>query len=92
MKNKQKEWHHATKQTKKKKVLKNMGWGSGIRDPGSGKKLFRIPDTGVKKAPDPGSRIRIRNTDPGRYNLSAHTEYGMRATEISLFSECAELS
>jgi hypothetical protein len=36
--------------------------GSGIRDPGSGKNLFRIPDPGVKKAPDPGSRIRIRNT------------------------------
>jgi hypothetical protein len=28
---------------------------SGIRDPGSGKKLFRIPDPGVKKAPNPGS-------------------------------------
>jgi hypothetical protein len=41
--------------------------GSGVRDPGSGirkkpKKLFRIPDPGVKKAPDPGSWIRIRNT------------------------------
>jgi hypothetical protein len=36
--------------------------GSGIRDPGSGKNLFRIPDPGVKKAPDPGSWIRIRNT------------------------------
>jgi hypothetical protein len=32
--------------------------GSGIRDPGSGKNQFRIPDPGVKKAPDPGSRIR----------------------------------
>jgi hypothetical protein len=31
-------------------------------DPGSGKNLFRIPDPGVKKAPDTGSRIRIRNT------------------------------
>jgi hypothetical protein len=30
-----------------------MGLGSGIRDPGSGKKP--IPDPGVKKAPDPGS-------------------------------------
>ncbi len=32
-----------------------MGLGSGIRDPGSGKNLFRIPDPGpgVKKAPDP---------------------------------------
>jgi hypothetical protein len=28
---------------------------SGIRDPGSGKNLFRIPNPGVKKAPDPGS-------------------------------------
>jgi hypothetical protein len=33
-----------------------MGLGSGIRGPGSGKNLFRIPDPGVKKAPDPGSR------------------------------------
>jgi hypothetical protein len=32
-----------------------MGLGSEIRDPRSGKKLFRIPDPGVKKAPDPGS-------------------------------------
>jgi hypothetical protein len=32
-----------------------MGLGSGIRDPGSGKILFRIPDPGVKNAPDPGS-------------------------------------
>jgi hypothetical protein len=29
--------------------------GSEIRDPGSGKNLFRIADPGVKKAPDPGS-------------------------------------
>ncbi len=34
-----------------------MDLGSGIRDPGSGKNLFRIPDPGVKKhpIPDPGS-------------------------------------
>ncbi len=32
-----------------------MVLGSGIRDPGSRKNLFRIPDLGVKKAPDPGS-------------------------------------
>ncbi len=39
-----------------------MGLGSGsrdpgseIQDPGSGKNLFRIPDAGVKTAPDPGS-------------------------------------
>jgi hypothetical protein len=36
-------------------ALKNVVLGSGIRDPGSGKSLFRIPDPGVKKAPDPGS-------------------------------------
>jgi hypothetical protein len=34
-----------------------MGLGFGIRDPRSGKNLFRIPDPGVKKAPDPGSWI-----------------------------------
>jgi hypothetical protein len=40
-----------------KKLLKIWSWDpeSGIRDPGSGKNLFRIPDPGVKKAPDPGS-------------------------------------
>jgi hypothetical protein len=32
-----------------------MGLGSEIQDPRSGKNLFRIPDPGVKKAPDPGS-------------------------------------
>ena len=32
-----------------------MVLGSGMRDPRSGKNLFRIPDLGVKKAPDPGS-------------------------------------
>jgi hypothetical protein len=30
-------------------------YGLGIPDPGSGKIPFRIPDPGVKKAPDPGS-------------------------------------
>jgi hypothetical protein len=34
--------------------------GSEIRDPE--KNLFQIPDPGVKKPPEPGSRIRIRNT------------------------------
>jgi hypothetical protein len=39
------------------KALKNMVLGSGIRDPASGKNLFRISDPGVKKhpIPDPGS-------------------------------------
>jgi hypothetical protein len=49
--------------------LLGMGLGSGIRDPGSGINLFRIPDPGVKKAPDPGSATRGsrmgKNPDPG---------------------------
>jgi hypothetical protein len=51
----------------KKLSLSSQKYGLGIRDPGSRKNLFRIPDPGVKKAPDPGSgsatllaRIRIR--------------------------------
>jgi hypothetical protein len=36
-------------------VTKPQKYGLGIRDPGSGKNLFRIPDPGVKKAPEPGS-------------------------------------
>jgi hypothetical protein len=32
-------------------------YGLGIRDPRSGKNPFRIPDPGIKKAQDPGSRI-----------------------------------
>ena len=38
----------------------NMISNIWVWDPGSGKNLFRIPDPGVKKAPDPG--FRIRNT------------------------------
>jgi hypothetical protein len=37
-------------------VTKLSKYGFGIRDPRSGKNLSRIPDPGVKKAPDPGSR------------------------------------
>ncbi len=42
-----------------------MVLGSGIRDPGSGKNLFRIPDPGVKKAPDPGSGSATLGTGTG---------------------------
>jgi hypothetical protein len=40
-------------------------YGFGIRDPRSGINLFRIPDpgSGVKKATEPGSPIRISNTE-----------------------------
>ena len=51
-----------------------MGFGSGIRDPGSGKNLFRIPDPGVKKAPDPGSWI--RNTEEQRSAVDSKTDPG----------------
>jgi hypothetical protein len=37
---------------------KNMGLGSWIRDPE--KICFRIPDPGVKKAPDPGSATLLK--------------------------------
>ncbi len=48
-----------------------MVWdpGFGIQDPGYGKNLFRIPDPGVKKAPDPGSRIRNTATQPFIFTL-----------------------
>jgi hypothetical protein len=61
----------------KKLSISSQKYGFGIRDPRSGirkkpipdpgsriqgSKRHRIPDPGVKKAPDPGSRIRIRNT------------------------------
>jgi hypothetical protein len=36
--------------------------GSLISDPDADFFPSRIPDPGVKKAPNPGSRIRIRNT------------------------------
>jgi hypothetical protein len=41
-----------------------MSLGSGIRDPGSGIRNKPIPDPGSRgqKGPNPGSRIRIRNT------------------------------
>ncbi len=42
---------------------------SGIRNPEKTHSGSRIPDPGVKKAPDPGSRIRIRNTGLFRHLL-----------------------
>jgi hypothetical protein len=47
----------------RKSHQKTFPW---IRDPRSGIRKKFIPDPGGKKAPDPGSqiRIRIRNTDP----------------------------
>ncbi len=55
--------------------------GSEIRDPEKTYSGSRIPDPGVKKhpIPDPGSRIRIRNTATSKglgYNLHVHTAGG----------------
>jgi hypothetical protein len=38
---------------KKLLKVKNMVLGSGIRDPGSGKNLFRIPESKRHRIPDP---------------------------------------
>jgi hypothetical protein len=46
-----------------KKLSKSSSkYGPGIRDPGSGKNPFRIPDPGSRGQKGSGSRIRIRNT------------------------------
>jgi hypothetical protein len=47
----------------KKFSLSYQKYGFGIRDPRSGIRKKPILDPGVKKAPDPVSRIRIRNTE-----------------------------
>jgi hypothetical protein len=48
-----------------------------VWDPGSGKNLFRIPDPGVKKAPDPGSgsaTLTSRVVDTDSVNPDPETE------------------
>ncbi len=42
-----------------------MDLGSWIKDRGTGKNLFRIPDPGVKKAPDPQHCQFISDKDYG---------------------------
>jgi hypothetical protein len=46
---------HFPKFFTQKIVINSQKYGFGIRDPGSGKNLFRIQEPGVKKATDPGS-------------------------------------
>ncbi len=60
--------------------LSSQKYGFGIRDPGSGKNLFRIPDPGVKKAPDPGFRI----PDPDPQHCFIRKEKGVRTTVVIL--------
>jgi hypothetical protein len=46
-----------------------MDLGSGIRDPGSGKNLFRIPDPGSRGRKGTGSRI--LDLDPQHWSAQA---------------------
>jgi hypothetical protein len=48
-------WNFLPKKLSLSSQKYEFGNGSGIRDPGSGINPFRIPDSGVKKALDPGS-------------------------------------
>jgi hypothetical protein len=48
-----------------------MGLGSGIRDPGSGKNLFRIPDPGSRG--QKGTRSRIQDPGSGSATLGSAT-------------------
>jgi hypothetical protein len=59
---------------------------SGIRDPEKTYSRSRVPDPGVKKAPDPKSRIRIRNT-AYEYNkcLSTHINVGKESKKYDDF-------
>ncbi len=65
-----------------------------VRDPGSGKNLFRIPDSGSRGKKGTGSRIRIRNT--GHRNAVLQVPYltapGQRETMATLlpFSSSAQ--
>ncbi len=49
--------------------LSSQKW---VWDPGSGKNLFRIPDPGVKKAPDPGSGSATLLTDMFKMDKVIH--------------------
>jgi hypothetical protein len=51
-----------------------------VLDPGSGKNSFRIPDPGVKKAPDPGSGSATLPT----INLLTHFIYILDNSHSSL--------
>ncbi len=72
-----KEFKNFQKKTKKwflssKKY--DPGCSSRIPDPDTDFLPSRIPDPGVKKAPNPGSRIRIRNTGFPLQNLPDHVQ------------------
>ncbi len=64
-----------------------MGFGSGIRDPGSGKNLFRISDPGSRGQKGTGSRI--RNT--AYKKCFAGIEAASEGTPASLREGCVGL-
>ncbi len=63
-----------------------------VWDPGSEKNLFRIPDPGFKKALDPGSRIRIRNTEGNHQQGRISNQLAVRTGKTAgLFKPSAEV-
>ncbi len=75
----------------KKWFLSSRKSGLFIPDPGSGCWLLPIPDPGVKKAPDPGSRIRIRNTgcmQKQRLGSCSSAAFGGSGQSGLLFFQC----
>jgi len=75
-----------------------MVFGSRIRDPGSGKNPFRIPDHGSRGQKGTGSRIRIRNTvsDNSEFNywnssLRNHQTTGPASFRVAGYSQAVLL-
>jgi hypothetical protein len=67
--------------------LSSQKYGFGIRDPRSGKNQFRIPDPGVKKAPDPGSGSATLTRNVSKYCSNLLGKEGLffgRQTELLL--------
>ncbi len=72
----------------KKLSLSSQKYGFEIRDPGSGKNLFRIPDPGVKKAPDPwtGSATLVVTDPPPNIEENLY-DYENLNPDLSVISE-----
>jgi hypothetical protein len=68
-----------------------MDLGSGIRDQGSGQNIFRIPDPGVKKAPDPGSGYVTLIRNFGSVHLNNGAGCGSGTREVIKKSQTATL-
>jgi len=56
-----------------------------VWDPGSGKNLFRIPDPGVKKAPDPGSGSATLKISQARHSPSEFEFFYIKMSLLSNF-------